>query len=424
MRCFLKSFLPLMIAASSSGVCFADELDELREEVMVTRAQLELLQARLGLGEAIVSSNDSWRQKFEVYGFAQLDYIQDFERVQPEWDSTLRPSRIPTTDGQYGSDGQAILSARQSRLGVKAELPAGDDSIYTVFEIDMFGVGSDEGQTTLRLRHAYGQWRSLLAGQTNTLFMDGDLFPNVIDYWGPSGMVYLRNPQIRWTPVEGNNSFAIAIENPGNDVDDGLLGAAGFNLSGSETLPDLTAQYRAQDAWGHVQVAGILRDLSYEEQSTSDHEPSGSDLGYGLNITSVLNLGDDHLRAGVVYGEGIASYMNDGGMDMAPDTLNPEDLTSVPLLGVMAYYEHAWNDRMSSAVGYSFTEVDNHAQQLGSAFNKGEYASVNLLYSPFSQVLVGAEYLWGQRTDFDGDAGTDNRVQFSVKYTFSSKDFF
>ncbi|UTF59739.1 DcaP family trimeric outer membrane transporter [Gilvimarinus sp. DA14] len=423
MRSALRFLLPVLVL-TPAAFTFADELDDLRDEVLMTRAELEMLQARLGLDEAIVSSNDSWRQKFEIYGFAQLDYIQDFERVQPEWDSTLRPSRIPTLAGQYGSDGQAILSARQSRLGVKADFPAGDDSIYTVFEFDMFGVGSDEGQTTIRLRHAYGQWRSLLAGQTNTLFMDGDLFPNVIDYWGPAGMVYLRNPQIRWTPLEGRNSFALAIENPGNDVDDGLLGAAGFDLSGSEALPDLTAQYRLQDQWGHLQVAGILRELSYEEQNTSNHEPDGSDLGYGINISSVLNFGDDHLRAGVVYGEGIASYMNDGGMDMAPDNLDPTDLAAVPLLGVVAYYEHAWNDRMSSAVGYSFTEVDNQSLQLDSAFNKGEYASVNVLYSPLEQVLLGAEYLWGKRTDFGGASGTDNRVQFSVKYTFSSKDFF
>jgi hypothetical protein len=32
----------------------------------------------------------------ELYGFAQLDAIQDFNRVNPDWDATLRPSRIPT----------------------------------------------------------------------------------------------------------------------------------------------------------------------------------------------------------------------------------------------------------------------------------------------------------------------------------------
>jgi len=30
--------------------------------------------------------------------------------------------------------------------------------------------------------------------------MDIDVFPNTIDYWGPSGMVFYRNVQMRWTP--------------------------------------------------------------------------------------------------------------------------------------------------------------------------------------------------------------------------------
>ena len=62
----------------------------------------------------------------------------------------------------------------------------------------MYGIGVDAGQTTIRLRHAYGRWGPILAGQTNSLFMDGDLFPNVVDYWGPAGMVFVRNPQIRF----------------------------------------------------------------------------------------------------------------------------------------------------------------------------------------------------------------------------------
>jgi hypothetical protein len=34
---------------------------------------------------------------------------------------------------------------------------------------------------------------------------------------------------------------------------------------------------------------------------------------------------------------------------------------------------------------------------------------------------VGAELLWGQRTDFNGADGDDVRIQFSLKYNFSGK---
>jgi len=35
-----------------------------------------------------------------------------------------------------------------------------------VFEFELFGTGVDEGQTTFRLRHAYGEFGHFLAGQT------------------------------------------------------------------------------------------------------------------------------------------------------------------------------------------------------------------------------------------------------------------
>ncbi|MBL8226246.1 MAG: hypothetical protein JNM50_13055 [Chromatiales bacterium] len=167
----------------------------------------------LAAGSVPASAADGERS-FEIYGFAQLDYIQDFGRVDPDWDDTLRPSRIPTDDGIFGDDGQASFSVKQSRFGVKAEVPTDRGPIKTKFEFDMFGVGGDAGQTTIRLRHAYGEWGQFLAGQTHSLFMDIDIFPNVIDYWGPAGMVFLRNPQIRRSAGRRSPATGAALPSP------------------------------------------------------------------------------------------------------------------------------------------------------------------------------------------------------------------
>jgi hypothetical protein len=384
-----------------------------------SRLRYSLLVAAMAAG---VSSVQAAESSFEVYGFAQADYVQDFKRVKPEWDDTLRPSRIPTTDGQYGSDGQSTISVRQSRLGVQTTLPVEGNSLYTKFEFDMFGVGADEGQTTIRLRHAYGEYGNWLAGQTNTLFMDGDVFPNTIDYWGPSGMVFTRNPQMRWTPVRGDTSFAIAIEKPSNDIDPGILGISG--VQGDEKIPDFTAQYRQKTGWGHYQVAGLLRRVGYETAGTPSANPSGSDLGWGVNLSGHMMFGADKLMLQTVYGEGIATYMNDGGTDMGPEGVAPAiNGESLPLLGVVAYYDHYWSDKLSSSLGYSRTQVDNKNLQTGDAFKTGEYVSANLLNAVRKNMLIGAEALWGKRTDKNGASGDDLRVQFTMKYSFSSKDF-
>jgi len=374
-------------------------------------------------------------RSFDIYGFAQADFIQDLAgRLDPDWDDAFRPSKIGI-DGQFGGDGQSSISVKQSRFGVKGSMPTGEGGtpLNFKFEFDLFGTGADAGQTTFRLRHAYGEWGSLLAGQTNSLFMDGDVFPNTIDYWGPAGMVFYRNVQIRWTPYRsGNSHFAIAIERPGNDIDSGNIrlieGFEGATIQNNEELPDFTAQWNVKGDWGHFQAAGILRKVGYEYKvNPGDSWTSGSQTGWGINLGSTINsVGDDKLLLQVVYGEGIASYMNDGGMDLAPnatfdaETVSSLDARTVPLTGVVAYYDHYWNKKWSSSIGYSYTEVDNTNFQDPGAFHKGEYASVNLLTYPGDNLMIGGELLWGQRTNNDGASDDDLRFQFTVKYNFGT----
>lgn len=378
---------------------------------------------------------------FEIYGFAQLDAIQDFNRVHPDWDATLRPSKIPTEKGLYGDNGQSIFSVRQSRFGIKGNQTLGGREATFKFEFDLYGVGDDAGQTTMRLRHFYASWGPILAGQTNSVFMDGDIFPNTIDYWGPNGMVFLRTPQLRYTFGGPKNEIAIALESATNDVDGGnvhlLDPELGANLQGSEKMPDITAHWRYTGGWGHMQLAGILRKVAFETAGTPGNEPSGDDLGWGINATSNIKVGKkDVAHLGVVYGNGIASYMNDGGVDLAPKAgvaVSPPIVgappgpivpKAVPLLGVLLYYDHYWSDQWSSSIGWSQVKVDNTNFQAGDAFRNAQYASANLLWTPDPKLLFGVEYLWGERKDNDRAKGEDNRIQFTAKYSFTSKDFF
>ncbi|WP_210415641.1 DcaP family trimeric outer membrane transporter [Bdellovibrio sp. ZAP7] len=365
--------------------------------------------------------------KLEIYGFTQLDYIQDFNRVDPKWQDTLRPSKIAPTDGAYGSDGQASLSAKQSRLGIQTWLPLSGEDLFTRLEFDFFGVGSDEGQTTPRLRHAYGQWGSWLAGQTNSLFMDGDIFPNMLDYWGPIGMAFYRNPQIRWTPMRGNQSLSIAIERPGDDIDPGQVRTIDpdvvTNAQKDEKLPDLTAQWKSAGDWGHFQIAGIVRQVGFETK-TGNHEPSDSKTGWGVDVTGSVKTGSGKIMAGVVTGEGIASYMNDGGTDMGPEgSLGNLSVKVVPLTAFLVYYDHNWNEKLMSTIGFSQSEVKNTDLQNDDAFKRGQYASINLVSTPVKNFMYGGEFLWGSRMSKDDTTTHDQRIQITMKYSFSSLDF-
>ncbi len=411
------------------------------QELQEMRARITALENRLGVAPPPIQYTPAAEKRtkdhnLELYGFVQLDAIQDFKRVDPDWDATLRPSRIPTQKGQFGGDGQSIFSVRQSRLGAKATGMLAGKPYEAKFEFDLFGTGVDAGQTTFRVRHMYAKWGPLLAGQTNTLFMDGDIFPNVLDYWGPIGMVFVRNPQLRWTFLNRSGwEAAVALEHPSDDIDPGNIRLIdpdiAANIQSNEELPDLTAAIRYGGDWGHVRLAGILRKIGYETRGTEDNEPSGHNTGWGVNATSAIKVSLATARLGVVYGRGIATYMNDGGMDLAPAVstiLVPPNIILVPraeavkLLGVSAYVDFQWSKQWSSAVGYSFAKVDNTNFQEPTAFHRGDYASANLLYAPADNVLAGIEFLWGKRTDNDGDKGTDARVQTSFKWSFSSKN--
>ncbi len=52
--------------------------------------------------------------------------------------------------------------------------------------------------------------------------MDIDVFPNTLEYWGPNGMVFFRNIQIRYMPIQGDTRMTIALERPGASGDAGV----------------------------------------------------------------------------------------------------------------------------------------------------------------------------------------------------------
>jgi hypothetical protein len=363
------------------------------------------------------------KARVEFSGQVMLDAIYDFKSVDPDWAATLRPSKIPVNcpgDAGCGKDGETIFSARQTKLGFRAFIPTSMGEVKTLVDFDLFDSGG--GSTRAHLLNAWGEVSWFGAGQYYSNFMDLDSFPNTIDYWGPSGMVFIRNPQIRVTPIRRDGmTVAFSLEAPGSAIDTGKVSdvdpALGASVTGRTRLPDLIGSFRLDRDWGHAQVAGILRQVAYETPTNPDSEPSGSETGYGLNISGSFNtIGQDRITGAIVVGRGIASYMNDGGVDLAPDANFQAE--AVMTVGWFLYYDRYWNDKWSSSIGYSEHDQDTTDGQLDTAFKKGSYASANLLFYPVKNVTTGVELLWGRLEQKSGASGDDSRVQFSAKFAF------
>ncbi len=348
------------------------------------------------------------KPRLDIYGFAMFDTGYQSGQNDPNWFDVLRPTKLPSYKDEYGEDGHYFAGVRQSRLGVKGFMPTDVGEIKTIFEFELFGTGVDAGQTTFRLRHAWGELGQIGAGQTWSPFMDIDVFPNSIEYWGPNGMVFFRNVQLRWTPwSKGDSRFAVALERPGASADQGEY-AGRIELEGVKgrfPLPDLSAHFRKAGDWGHVQVSGILRQIKWDDLNDDQFDLSGDATGWGLHLSSNLKIGKHVARASVVYGEGIQNYMNDAPVDVGIENNFSNPRTPIvgkvlPMLGISAFLDLNWNPKWTSTVGYSMLDIDNSNAQSPSAFKKGQYALANILYYPAPGVFLGPEIQWGKRENF------------------------
>ena len=371
--------------------------------------------------------------RLEIYGFAQGDAIGDFKTNDPDWFDANRPSKLPAFQNEFGRDGHTWFSARQSRFGVKATIPTSSSDIKVVFEWDLYGVDVDAGQTTLHPLLIYGRWGDFGGGQLDSPFMDGDLFPNILDYWGPNGMIFFRNIQVFWRPVERDNGtrVTLAFERPGASGDLGIVAnrIELQNIDARFPAPDISGEYRRGAKWGYAKLAAIVRWIRWDDVLPNDgFDLSGGTTGWGISLSSGVNASRrDLIHFGVVYGAAVENYFNDAPVDVRAQT-NPGNPTrpvtgeALKDFGLVAFVDHRWDSHFSTALGYSRVDIDNSDLQAGTAFRSGQYALMNLLWTPLPNVVAGGEVQYAHRHDKDGVFDADDfRLQFSVRYSFSQK---
>lgn len=383
--------------------------------------------ARVPVPETATKEPESDPGMFEVYGFVMLDSGYDFGSIgDPLWFDVLRPTKLPAFEDQYGKGGRTFWGVRQTRFGVKSTVPTDVGEINGVFEWELFGVGDDAGQTTFRLRHAYADWKQLRFGQTWSPFMDIDVFPNTIEYWGPNGMAFFRNVQLAWMPIQGDSRVTVALERPGASADTERIGnrVELENVVARFPLPDLSAEARYGGSWGYVEASGIVRYLKWDDLDPMAPRLDGDTFGWGVHLSSNLKAGPVVFRLAALYGEAISNYMNDAPADIAAaptgDPAAPLEGVPLPLLGLVAFADINWSELLTSSVGWSYMWLDNSEAQNPDAFHVGHYAIANLLVHPTEKLMLGAEFQYGRRENFaDGWDVNDYRVQFSAKYSFS-----
>lgn len=396
----------------------------------------------------LTAQNDTQDKSMEVFGFIMMDSGYDFGRMNPDWYDTMRPTQILDKNGnEYQSQGVFFMGVRQTTLGIKNYMDTPLGQVKTHFEFDLFGMGKEVGNTAFRLKYAYVEFGKFGVGQMNSLFTDIDVYPNIVEFMGPNALPFLRNVQIRYTPIMNkNHTFVIALERPGATADQGPYGNQEYeygnllvDVKPRFSLPDFTTEYRYSNNWGYVELAGTLRSVKWEDNNDDAYDVSGSSVCWGISLSTRLKLAKNILYHGAfTTGAGIQNYMNDAEADIGiqrqyDNQQSPIKGVPIPTMGLVSYFDVYWNEKFSTSFGYSVLSNKTTDSQLSTSYKKGQYASINILYSPIKNLVLGPELQWGQRNnnDFKGDPqfnlpaangniGTDVKLQFSARYVFNN----
>ena len=334
---------------------------------------------------------------FKPGGRVKLDIIRDFGVIGSE--DSFDPRTIPT-DGSEGGNSQ--LHARETRLFLDVRGPVEGNELRMYVETDFYGSGN-----VLRLRHAYGSYGGLLAGQTWSTAVDENNMPNTIDFESPMAFPSIRQAQLRYTRnLSAKASWAVAVE----DNKSAIQLPVGIPGKAEYPMPDLATRFRFAGSRGHVFASAFLGRARFRP---TQGEPDDVTL-WGANISARLKTSErDYAYTQLTFGDGVGRYR--GGVTAVPDASGK--LQPVGLVALMGGYEHFWSPRLSSNAVYSEASAPSEVYYADDFNKRLDYGAVNLIYWFLpNRAWAGVEYLYGRREVFGGQDGRADWLQFAVRF--------
>ncbi|WP_029652339.1 DcaP family trimeric outer membrane transporter [Marinobacter daepoensis] len=335
-----------------------------------------------------------------VYGYARLNASYDVDS-----DQSLS-TRSGSYDGLAGNDdapeGHFGADAVQSRLGFKTTSPEG---LNVTVEGD-FRPGN------LRLRHAFGEYKGVLMGQTwsnftsfvgNTATLDFDSLPGLAGLQG-------RVAQARYT----TGALSFSLEEPNNGIVN--------NSDTKDSMPAITA--RLEDSAGGMSysAAVLAHQVGYDDGSDDE-----SAFGFATFVAAKMALTDMITIQGTLsYTDGANSYLYRSGDNFGADSAYVDSSGDVETIsgygGSIGAGFNLGNGR-SINIGYGLVEVDwDDAEDDGIAVanqsESNQAVMANYKWTPLKNVMMGVEYQFLKRENVDGTDGNANRILFAAQYNF------
>ena len=366
---------------------------------------------------------------FRLRGFVRATALGDFDPIGSRDDFVTNTIPVPQGVGQNFN-----ISARYSRFTVETwtPTPIRDWNVHTFIEGDFFNGAAQAvggGGNPFRLRFAFIDFGYFRIGQQNTVFMDSSAFPSTVDFAGPRGLANLRRPAARATiPLADKLFWATGIEQPFSDI---TTNGQGDNV---QDVPDVATHLRYESGLGSVQLSTVGRAIGYRPTfgpvtRRGAWGVSGSTVFHPWAILTDTNPLRMDNRSGLVRsrillqytaGYGIGRYIQDTaalGMDGQVDPLNGV-FDTVFVDGWSTTYEHWFTEKWLSNLTFSADTARSTPGQPGNTYRGAKYLAASVWWIPIVNMSIGAEYVWGERENLDGQTAQANRINGLFQYNF------
>lgn len=362
--------------------------------------------ATLGMaGTANAVSFDAGGWNTSIYGYARLNASYDIDENVSSSTRSFDYSAINVgaaedneATGYFGAD------AVQSRIGVKTTSPEG---VTFNIEGDFRGNGGGD----LRLRHAYGSYNGILAGQTwsnftsfvgNTPTLDFDSLPGAAGYQS-------RTAQLRYTM----GPLSVSAEQPQNSLDDQIVG----DVEKKDSMPAFTARFEDSQGGLSYSAAVLAQQVGFDTGTADD-----AAFGFATFVAAKMALTDMFtIQGSLSYTDGANSYLYRSGAPSAYIDANGDVQTISGYGGTVGATMNLGSGR-SVNLGYGMTTVDlDDAVKDGAADTGTTDVSAimaNYMWTPVKNVMMGVEYQYGTREVQNGDDGDASRLLFAAQYNF------
>ncbi len=332
-----------------------------------------------------------------LYGYAQLNASYDFdERLG---DAT--GMGFPQDFAGDADDGYFDMDATQSRFGFTTETPAAGSTLMTNIEADFRGDG-DTGQP--RLRHAYGSWNGILAGQTWSNFSSFVGNSPALDFNGPAGRngTQGRNAQLRYTMGD----FSIAAE----ELRTNILGAT----ETKRELPDLSAKFEGGAGAINYAVGAAVQFLGTGGDESEDATRYGAFAGASFEVAPGTSI-----NGGVNWGDGVVSPYIAGNFDNPNAYVDADgDLETIETMGAQIGLSQDMG-MGTFGIGYSWSEIDyDGVAAFDGLIETNQDVFANYTWSPVNNVTYGAELAWRDVETPGGDDADGMRLKMIASYAF------